>query len=84
MSHNVVVLTLRPSDLTPSALLSTAHPLPRPSFHSLEVGQRHVGYLQEVNENTVWLLLGPTLRGRELGVSEEKREDGEIERITSI
>ena len=60
VSRNVVFLTLKTEELAKGA----AAPSPRPSMHSLVVGQRVSVCVQEVGRTTIWALLGPNVRGK--------------------
>ncbi|OTB07141.1 hypothetical protein M426DRAFT_318169 [Hypoxylon sp. CI-4A] len=56
-SHSVLELSARPSDLkkdTPQVL----------SFDKLEMGSTHVGFINNVEKNAVWVTLSPSVRGR--------------------
>ena len=59
--HTVIDLTLRPHDL---ALPPNAVPSPRPSFQTIQEGDRQSGFIHRIEKDVFWVMLGPRLRGR--------------------
>ncbi|KAI3337424.1 nucleic acid-binding protein [Xylariaceae sp. AK1471] len=56
-THSVLELSARPSDLKASAT-------PELSLKSLELGSTHIGFVNNVQQNTLWVSLSPNIRGR--------------------
>jgi rRNA biogenesis protein RRP5 len=56
-THSVLELSAKPSDLK-------ANTPPELSLKSLEVGSTHIGFVNNVQQSTLWVSLSPNVRGR--------------------
>ncbi|KAI0195118.1 hypothetical protein EV127DRAFT_508663 [Xylaria flabelliformis] len=56
-THSVLELSARPSDLK-------SNPAPELSLKTLELGSTHVGFVNNVQQNSLWVNLAPNVRGR--------------------
>ncbi|KAI3343975.1 hypothetical protein F4824DRAFT_442099 [Ustulina deusta] len=56
-THSVLELSAKPSDLTASAT-------PEFSLKTLELGSTHIGFVNNVQQNSLWVNLSPNVRGR--------------------
>ncbi|KAI8821806.1 uncharacterized protein EV422DRAFT_495369 [Fimicolochytrium jonesii] len=63
-SHTVVELTVKPSELAlPEGRVSTETEVP-PTLDTLQSGAKYVGFTQSVDEDALWIHIGPNLLGR--------------------
>ncbi|KAI8951983.1 hypothetical protein F4801DRAFT_577854 [Xylaria longipes] len=56
-THSVLELSAKPSDLKPNAT-------PELSLKTLELGSTHIGFVNNVQQNSLWVSLSPSIRGR--------------------
>ncbi|KAI1757762.1 hypothetical protein F4782DRAFT_142062 [Xylaria castorea] len=56
-THSVLELSAKPSDLKSS-------PTPELSLKTLELGSTHIGFVNNVQQNSLWVNLSPNIRGR--------------------
>ncbi|KAI0460340.1 hypothetical protein F5B21DRAFT_451192 [Xylaria acuta] len=56
-THSVLELSAKPSDLKSSAT-------PELSLKALELGSTHIGFVNNVQQNSLWVNLSPNVRGR--------------------
>ncbi|KAI0550271.1 hypothetical protein F4679DRAFT_543699 [Xylaria curta] len=56
-THSVLELSARPSDLK-------SNPAPELSLKTLELGSTHIGFVNNVQQNSLWVNLSPNVRGR--------------------
>ncbi|KAI0104140.1 nucleic acid-binding protein [Nemania sp. FL0031] len=56
-THSVLELSVKPSDLTANAISEL-------SLKTLELGSTHIGFINNVQQNTLWVNLSPNVRGR--------------------
>ncbi|KAI0840658.1 nucleic acid-binding protein [Hypoxylon sp. FL0890] len=74
-SHSVLELSARPSDLKKDA--------PRVlSYEHLEPGSTHIGFVNNVEKNALWVTLSPNIRGR-ISTLEISDDVSQLENLTS-
>ncbi|GAP89307.1 putative rRNA biogenesis protein rrp5 [Rosellinia necatrix] len=56
-THSVLELSAKPSHITPNAAAE-------PSLNVLELGSTHIGFVNNVQQNSLWVNLSPNVRGR--------------------
>ncbi|KAI8634910.1 nucleic acid-binding protein [Xylariaceae sp. FL1651] len=56
-THSILELSAKPNDLK-------SNTLPKMSLNTLELGSTHIGFVNNVQQNSLWVNISPNIRGR--------------------